>query len=563
MGTITSSNWPVTLVALSVLLPQQSFGQQADPLVGPADPSIIQRQLEQPPRPPSPGAPIEAPRRTQAVPEGAGDIRFELGDVELSGASVISREELLPLWQASVGREITLADVYAIAQAITGYYGRKGYILSQAVVPPQSIGPDGRVRISVVEGFIDRVLIEGDATPRMRAIAERIAADRPLNNQGLERGLLLLRDLPGLTARAVLRASPTTPNAADLVIIAKRKPVDAFAMIDNRGSRYMGPWQAMTGVTLNSVLGEDTRSSTRLLTTLDGKELLYGDLFHALPIGNDGTTLSVSASRSVAEPGYLLATEDVVSNSFGTAVAISHPFIRSRAENLSGTGRFEARNTETEMRGTDLVRDRIRAFRLSANYDFSDTLLSPAITQFAGELSQGIEGLGARSNRGADLSRDRGRSDFTKLVADASRIQRLSPGLNLTVAVKGQWAFTPLLSSEEFFIGGQTYGRAYDPAEITGDHGLAGKLELAYGEVAEVVRDYQVYGFADGGATWDRDPRAGVESRRTAFSVGMGARANLTEWSSVNVEVAKPLQRVVATQGDDGPRLFLTLIVRY
>jgi len=46
--------------------------------------------------------------------------------------------------------------------------------------------------------------------------------------------------------------------------------------------------------------------------------------------------------------------------------------------------------------------------------------------------------------------------------------------------MQAQYALEPLLATEQFAYGGaqQALGRAYDPAEIIGDRGMAGSLEL-------------------------------------------------------------------------------------
>src|SRR5690606_20332695 len=121
------------------------------------------------------------------------------------------------------GLEVTLADVFELVNGITRRYAEAGYALSIAVLPAQRI-EGGVVTIAVVEGFIDEIHFTGDAlvdehgvdSRYIRGYAERLRASRPLRTADLERYLLLINDLPGVTARATLRASSTVPGASTM-----------------------------------------------------------------------------------------------------------------------------------------------------------------------------------------------------------------------------------------------------------------------------------------------------------------------------------------------------------
>src|SRR5262249_20222041 len=125
----------------------------------------------------------------------------------------------------------------------------------------------------------------------------------------------------------------------------------------------------------------------------------------------------------------------------------------------------------------------------------------------------------------------------------------------------------PLLASEEFTIGGPSYGRAYDSSEITGDHGAALKLELRYGETTNsaYLQSYQGYVFYDAGAVWNRDAAGGEPEKQTLTSTGVGVRLNMSRSLFGSAEIAFPLSRDIASEGNDGedPRLFFNILKRF
>ena len=222
---------------LFACLPATSAWAQAIPPS--VSPGQIARSLEQP-LPERQGANISVPApRAFAAPANAAQLQLTPTSFDVEGARAIPPGEIAQAYQGLVGRQITLADVYAAANAITALYVKHGYALSFATVPAQTIDGSGRVRIDVVEGFVDEVAFTG-AVERIpaaaRAYAEQIKRSRPLRTADIERFLLLINDVPGVAATSVFeRPSAHERGATRLVIHVDFQPVTASASLDNRG----------------------------------------------------------------------------------------------------------------------------------------------------------------------------------------------------------------------------------------------------------------------------------------------------------------------------------------
>ena len=81
-------------------------------------------------------------------------------------------------------------------------YRDDGCLLARVVVPPQAVS-DGVFRVRIVEGFVSQVQVQGDVGPvrkRVQAYLDRLTALRPARKQDIERYLLLVTDLPGVSA---------------------------------------------------------------------------------------------------------------------------------------------------------------------------------------------------------------------------------------------------------------------------------------------------------------------------------------------------------------------------
>src|SRR5690606_14974497 len=127
---------------------------------------------------------------TQA-PAGAGETTLVIRSIRVTGSTVYSDAQLLPLYQDLLNRRVTLDAIYDLAKRITAKYGADGYVISRAIVPPQELNPGGAaVRIQVIEGYVSRVEWPREKLARYRDFfseySAKIVADRPVNIRTLE-----------------------------------------------------------------------------------------------------------------------------------------------------------------------------------------------------------------------------------------------------------------------------------------------------------------------------------------------------------------------------------------
>lgn len=501
-----------------------------------------------------------------SAPKGADKQTLTLREVLVDDASVYSEAELAQIYGDMLGTKITLADVFGMAERLTIKYRNDGYILTQVVVPPQEID-GGRVRLQVVEGYIDNITVEGEITPPVREAIARMSnelSERPvLRAQDLERYLLLMNDIPGYTVKSVLSPSKTEAGAADMTLFVDNKLWDLVVQADNRGSRYLGPLQVSTALRMNSALGRGEAIDFQIVTAPDGwpdRELDYISFDYTEAVTREGTTLNVGVSHTETEPGFTISNLDIQGRSKNLHLKLEHPFIRSRSQNLFVSAMFDATDVNrSDNFSATPIEDRIRALRFGANYQSTDRFIG--VNTFDVTYSKGVSVFNPTKTGTPGMTRANARHDFSKLEAEYTRLQRLTNVASLLAGVKGQKSNHLLLSSEEFGIGGSEYGRAYDSSEIVGEEGLAFKAELQFTDPipAPVIDGYQVYSYYDVGKVWDRDNTVVKDRERSIASAGFGVRFDVNHHISGSAELALPLTRDVETNADTGARGFFSL----
>jgi hemolysin activation/secretion protein len=525
-------------------------------------PGQIERQFQAPPQPRSQAGSFQVPLPAQAPPAGSEGVKFRLRGLALEGMTVYGSESWSEDYSRLLGRQVSLADIYAFASALTVRYRNDGYLLSQVIVPAQTV-EDGYVRLQAVEGYVAEVRFEGPESPLLRAYADRIRAERPLTAATLERFLLLMNDVPGAFARALLVPSATQQGASDLVVQVTQQAVSGGISIDNRGGRALGPLRGTVDLEQRGLLGWGDRTALRFVGAEKG-EMKYLSLSHDQAVGQDGTRAGFLYSRVRSRPdtGTSFIPLDLETESDSLALTLSKPFQRSRNQNLALRAALTGHNGTTLLFNARDTVDRLRAVRLGLTFDLADSARGVNIVDV--EVSQGFEGAG--SSRAGDplLSRVNGKPGFGKLGLYAARLQSLWPSWSLLAAFSGQVAFTDLLAPELYSFGGEQFGRGYDPSELVGDHGAALKLELRYTFATEgaLALGATVYGFYDAGIVQQRSP-GGLDARQSATSAGLGVRFELGRLLSGYLELAKPLTRLVAAEGNREPRTYGGLSLRF
>lgn len=498
----------------------------------------------------------------------AEKIKFQLKKIILKGNHVYSSKELETLYADKINKTITIVELFAIVDSITNYYRNNGYILSQAVLPPQKITNSGVVTIQIVEGYIDKVKIVGNprgARAIILAYGEQIKKNRPLKFETMTHYMYLANKIPGAEIKAVLEPSKRKTGAADLNLVVVEKLITGILSYDDYGTLYMGPHQITGAATLNSIfLSGDSTTFTYLTATQD-HELRYGDISYSTFLGSKGLQLTLDGNKSLTHPGFVLEPLDTIGNAITYSATLQYPVILTADQNLTLNGSLLYVNSRTTQSSLLLYDDRIRPASIGATYTVSDRFLGS--NYIAAQLTHGFNIWNA-SNDPNSLKTSRFGADgiFTKWNLQATRLQGIYDRFSAFFIAQGQYSYNPLLTYEQFGFGGSQLGRGYDPAEILGDRGLAGSAELRMDIYPEKlwINTLQLYAFYDAGVVWDLRNLPTNPQKQSATSTGMGVRVAFAKYISGNFMITQPLTKSVAAEELIGrgknPRTFFSIV---
>ena len=496
-------------------LPPLAGAGATQPAALPAPPPVVQ-----PAAPAAPAAPLKlAPKAFQFV-----------------GNTVFGSEALGKVLAADIGKEVDLGGLQDATDKIKEFYHAKGYFLAQAILPPQDVS-DGTVKIQVVEGRIGKITFKplppnAPITQRQfeGMIASSLKEGDLITENGLERPLLKLRDLPGVDVASTINAG-SREGTSDLELEIKKVEKRVFTNIefDNAGNRFAGEYRLTTKSTLNNVFGiGDSFSAT--LTAGYSPLNLFGRIGYLVPLGYSGLRAGFNLSRLNYLLGKDFAQLGVEGDAtIGDLLAV-YPFLRNKEYNLFGQVALESKRLSDRQANAPGQRRKINALKFQANGD-----LRGVGNVNTGSLDLTIGRL--TFDNPVDLVEDQGDNgfhtagDFYKANFSANRLQVLGKNLEAWMAVTGQIASKNLTSAEKFVLGGPSRVRGYPAGEAGGDSGLVLTGELRYavpkftfGKAKLGLSAFVDYGWVQRNQRQDEAARSelGSKNNRSLYSIGVG-----------------------------------------
>ncbi len=420
--------------------------------------------------------PAAPPPRELAKPDE--DLRIDVTRYEVApDAPAELRAALAELTGRYTGPGRSFEDLVNAAAEVTRFLQRDlGYYLGYAYLPEQE-PTDGVIRIAVLEGRLDRVILQwSEGLPVDREVIEgylaRLRPGEILRVRDVERVVFLVNDLRGVITRFEVRAGREPGTAALVVTPRAESRWSAQFDLDANGSRFLGTWRLGALGQWNSPFGRGDGLTGNVLASTTGG-LRFGLLGYTSPVGNDGFKLGGSLSLL----DYELDPDEFPLGLTGQATTVNafglYPWVRSRNLNLFSLlslddKRYVDRQADVE---TDKT---VRTIALAATGDFRDSLFGGAVSTFDAAAIAGTVDYPDGRPGGLDDA-----EQFTKLILGYTRLQDVVTGrMLLYVALRGQLALDNLDTTEQFRLGGPDAVRAFAPGEGTGDSGVVGTLEL-------------------------------------------------------------------------------------
>ena len=472
---------------------------------------------------PSVGPSIAVPKPTPPAAGQSGTLIAKKWNI--TGATLIPKAELEAHIASELGRELTVQDLWAVAQKVAMYYREQGYLV-RAWLPEQKI-TNGEVEIRVVEGSLDAVTVNNPNNVISTEQAKgTILAAQPegqiIRMDDLERGVLLLNDLPGVSAIPTLKQGVKPGTTALDLNIESRPMFNGSLDYANAGINTVGEHQFGGSLFINNPFGRGDQATFRLQGSSGS---VYGRLTYTMPIGNSGLRVGIAGSGMyyvLSSVAYFedLSAQDVDGDAWVGGTFASYPVIRSSSKNLYTLAGFDTRRYHNVNKFLTLSDKTINVGYVGLQGDLRDQWLGGGFNNFSFYLSAGD--LDLQDNQAYydfDQVTARTQGSYQKFTLAFSRLQKVWGPFSFWANFVGQLSTKNLDSSEKFSLGGPYGIRAYPVNEALADEGYLMNFELRY----DVYNNVQLVGFIDhGGVTLHNNPWVGIGTGPNDYTLSGG-----------------------------------------
>ena len=473
----------------------------------------------------------------EPVSQAGSTVQVAVTAFTFSGYEGLATEaELQGAVAGFIGKSLTFGELNVLTDKVTALIKTKWYLQARAYLPQQDI-TSGIIKIAISQTKSDgNLTIKRNKSARISPIfLHRIAqsplhAGKPIKENELERAVLLINDLPGISAKASLVAGTEPGTSGVDVAVTEGKLFSGMLYGDNQGNRYVGTWRASAMVSVNDPLHHGDQL-TLLLTEASG--LAQGRVGYSFPIAFNGVRANLAYTGMRYELGGDLAALHYKGDSNSIDAGLSYPVLRSRNANLTASASYGYRGLIDSSFDENIHDKQINNGTVTISGDRYDKLFGGGYTSYNVGITNGsMHEMSALTADDAKINMTEG--NYSRFNFGLARLQRLSGKLNLNLSGIAQFASGNLDSSEKFSLGGPNGLRAYPIGEASGDQGQLLSAELRYAlPLAPKLGNLQLIGFYDAGHITLHNKRyagdiATATGRNNYWLRGAGAGLNYT-----------------------------------
>lgn len=488
--------------------------------------------------------------------------RFDVFEYRVEGATLLPTITVEQAVYPHLGEQKTLADVEKAREALEKAYHGAGYLTVLVAIPPQKVD-EKLVRLTVTEAPVDRLRVVESryfSLGEIKAGVPQLAEGTVPNFPQMQKELAALNKSADRRITPVLRPGKTPGTVEVDLKVQDQLPLHGNVELNDRYSqdttrtrlsanlRWDNLWQQQHGLGITVQTAPEEPDESKVFSASYTWPLASGNYLAFYAVKSDSNvaavgTLNVRGNGVIAGARYILPLRSRSDDFFHTATLGADYKNFSQSVALIDGGSFDSPLSYLPFTlgwdGTWLGRSesgRGRTSKAGVTFNF----------QLRGLVADEAE---------FDAKRFKGRPDYAYLRGSFSHEESWSTGWGASLRGSWQVAAQPLVSNEQFAIGGFDTVRGYLESAALGENGLSLSLEARTPNVAKKLHEsfdeFYVLAFLDGGEVRVKEPIT-ADARFTLSSGGLGLRFKGWNGVSAGLDWATAFNDIGNTEaGDD------------
>lgn len=501
------------------------------------------------------------PAHAQTTPQAT--LRFDILEFEIEGNTRLSAVQVEAAVMPFMGEGRDMAAIESARAALEKAYQGAGFLTVFVDVPEQRID-GGIVRLAVLEGRVDKLYVTGSRYfdhGRIRRVATELAEGKVPNFNVVQQQVAALSQTAERRVQPVLRPGREPGTVEAELKVSDKLPLGGSVEVNNAAAAGTEALRAAVNLHYNNLFQRDhSLSLTALTAPMRPSQSQVLVLNYLVPLG-DGDSLNFSAINSSSDIDSLGGTRVL-----GKGTTLGFRYGVNRLDTNASHGLslgLDIKDLKEDVQtSAGAIGSPLRYAPLQAAYngswwgDWGQQQLSASATfglkpvwqqtrndcQLA-DGSFGVADQFACKRRGAD-------GGFTTMKLDWRGSRRVGP-TEWALRIAGQIASQPLVSAEQFSVGGADSVRGYAEGSVSADHGVLASLELRSRNLAPALlgsfkganlpafTELVFIGFGDVARVSLIEPEPGQPRRSTLLGTGVGMRLGLQPGLSLALDWAR------------------------
>jgi len=507
----------------------------------------------------------DASAEQQAAPEQPAT--FDLLELRVKGNNLIDKKQLERTIYPFLGLKKSVDNVEAARATLEELYKTQGYQTVSVDIPEQDV-KNGIVYLQVVEGKISRLRVKDAryfSLGKIKAGVPELAEGNVPNFPKMQKQLAELGiESPDRQIQPVLRAGDT-PGTLEVDLKVKDElPLHGKVELNGRNTsttsrlrlvsslRYENLWQAMHSASLMYQVSPENSAEV---------DVWAGT--YALPLFSSDARLafygvSSSSSAQIASAGALSVIG--IGNIYGARLVKPLTPINDYFHSATLGVDYKDFQEDVNLIGADNIRTPISYLPFMAQYSGS-LRTKESETTFDVGAHFSVRGLGNEQKQ-FEEKRYLAKANYVYLTGDLRFQHELPLGMEAVSRVAGQVSDTPLISNEQFSMGGAESVRGYFETQSLADDALFGSLELHSPHLGaadwEYLNNLKLLTFVDVAKGWVKNPLPGNSAGDFISSAGIGMNFQMWKHLSGVLNVGFPFNALGPVKSGD-PRLHFNI----
>jgi hemolysin activation/secretion protein len=471
-----------------------------------------------------------------------------LNEFRVEGNTVLSADLIERSVADYLGPDRKLDDVYAAQDALAKQYETAGYVSAsvRAVrLDPVDTewGKGWVVVLQVVEGRVDRIKVTGaeyNAPSEIKERAPSIAEGTVPHFPSLQKDLAKVAAMSDMTVTPVLRPGRDPGTMEVELKVEDKLPLHGWAQLSNEQSPDTTPRRLEVGMRYDNLFQKQHSLSMRYITTpLKTDEIRVAAMNYSLPFGGGDDRMTMYLVRS--DSNVLSDTGTGVVGK-GTTLGLRQSLTLPATQGTEAGPDFERVSYGVDFKQLDETSDAtgskpVRYLPFSVQYIGMFTqesgrwnLSSTLNTSFSGISDHKVDCNGHETDQ-FDCRRSGATASYLTWANNIKREQKFGQWLGVG-RLNFQFASGPVLSSEQFYVGGTDSVRGYYQSEAGGDDGASASIELYTPRLTPGSWNWsaKLLAFLDTGWVRTQRPLPGQTPDYRLISKGVGMRVELGKY---------------------------------